>query len=130
MQWRDADEESGEGKAMVYKMSKNSLTASKTIGPLVPGHTYILAACDVESDGSLSDVKLEQLFETKCKCTSSRRLQYPSREAVHINVFMWSSKLLNSLFCTQVTFTQIYSESICKGDIHSLMGVFCRKPQN
>ena len=88
MRWRDADEEGEEEKAMVYKMSKNSLTASKTIGPLVPGHTYILAACDVESDGSLSDVKLEQLFETKCKCLFSRRLQYPIAEKLFILMYL------------------------------------------
>lgn len=67
VQWRDADEEGEEEMAVAYKTSQNSLTASTIIGPLVPGHTYILAACDVESDRSLSDVKLEHLFETKCK---------------------------------------------------------------
>ena len=48
MQWRDADEEGEEEMAVAYKTSQNSLTANTIIGPLVPGHTHILAACGVE----------------------------------------------------------------------------------
>jgi len=72
VQWRDGNGEGGE--AVAYKMGPNSLTASTTINSLVPGHTYNLVACDVESDGSLSDVKVEHLFETKRKCLLYRGL--------------------------------------------------------
>jgi len=72
VQWRDGNGEGGE--AVAYKMGQNSLTASTTINSLVPGHTYNLVACDVESNGSLSDVKVEHLFETKRECLLYRGL--------------------------------------------------------
>ena len=100
VQWRDGNGEGGE--AVAYKMGQNSLTASTTINSLVPGHTYNLVACDVESNGSLSDVKVEHLFETKRKCLLYRGILAKFISALHMNVVMWLSFMVQPV-CTQVT---------------------------
>jgi len=70
--WRGGNGEGGE--AVAHKKDRNSLSASTTISSLIPGLPCNLVACDIESDGSLSEVKVEHLFETKCKCLLYRGL--------------------------------------------------------